>query len=66
MRSFARPFRPVGRDSQAVPPAPDGFLTRHPCQGAVEEPEVRVRELVDSMESSDQSQLKDLNLVPLA
>lgn len=38
-----------------MPSAPDGFLTRHPCQGAVQEPEVRVRELVDSMKPTDQS-----------
>jgi hypothetical protein len=38
-----------------VPSAPEGFLTRHPYQGAVKEPEVRIRELVDSMKPTDQS-----------
>jgi hypothetical protein len=41
-----------------VPSAPDGFLTRHPCQGAVKEPEVRMRELVDSMKPSDQNRVQ--------
>lgn len=38
-----------------MPSAPEGFLTRHPYQGAVKEPEVRIRELVDSMKPTDQS-----------